>query len=121
MRHHLFTECRACPLQIRRLWKRVSKDCTWKHPRAPSVRWLWQEGPTKAVLEFLGGTRVDGRTAASVIGPREEEGQELEGEEGGPGLPQVVFPFVLSFVLFLCHPFIFLLSGGIGDKEIRAP
>ena len=32
-RHHLFTECQALIPQIRRLWKRVGKDCRWKHPR----------------------------------------------------------------------------------------
>ena len=37
-RHHLFTECRAWAPQVRRLWKRVGKDCGWKHRRAPSVR-----------------------------------------------------------------------------------
>ena len=37
-RHHLFPECRAWAPQIRRLWKRVGKDCHWEHLRAPSVR-----------------------------------------------------------------------------------
>ena len=32
----------------------MGKECGWKHPRTPSVRKLWQEGATEAVLEFLG-------------------------------------------------------------------
>ena len=52
-RHHLSTECEAWRPQIRRLWRRVGKDCGWKHPRAPAVRKLWREEATEAVLEFL--------------------------------------------------------------------
>ena len=36
--------------------KRTSKDCGWKHPKAPAVRKLWKEGATEAVLEFLRDT-----------------------------------------------------------------
>ena len=36
----------------------IGRDCQWQHPRAPSVRWLWDERATEAVLECLGGTRV---------------------------------------------------------------
>ena len=39
-RHHLFTECRVRRPQIARLWRDVGKVCGWKHPRAPSVKWL---------------------------------------------------------------------------------
>lgn len=44
--------------QIRRLWKEIGKSHGWNHPRVPSVRWMWREKPTKAVLGFLRGTRV---------------------------------------------------------------
>ena len=44
--------------QIRRLWKEIGKAHGWKHPRAPSSKWLWKEKSTKAVLTFLGSTRV---------------------------------------------------------------
>ena len=37
-RHHLFTERRAWAPKIRRLWRKIGKDCRWEHPRAPSVR-----------------------------------------------------------------------------------
>ena len=73
--------------QIRRLWKRIGKNCQWGHPRAPLVRWLRAEDATEAVLEFLGDTRVGCRTASRTIRPRGQEGQESEGEEGGPGPP----------------------------------
>ena len=39
-RHHLFTECRAWRPQIRKLWRRIGKDCGWEHPKAPALRWL---------------------------------------------------------------------------------
>ena len=70
-RHHLFTECQAWTAQIRRLWRRVGKDCEWKHPRAPAVRKLRREGATGAVLEFLEDTLV-GRwqTAGGTRAPR---------------------------------------------------
>ena len=47
-RHHLFTGCRAWRLQISRLWKDIGKAHGWKHPRAPSVKWLWKEKSTEA-------------------------------------------------------------------------
>ena len=37
-RHHLFTEYQEWAPQIRRLWKRIGRDCQWQHPRAPSRR-----------------------------------------------------------------------------------
>lgn len=70
-RHHLFVECKAWFPQKQKLWRRIGKDCGWKHPKAPAVHKLWKEGATEAVLEFLRDTRV-GCWAAS---------------EGGPGLP----------------------------------
>ena len=39
-RHHLFVECQAWPPEIQRLWRRVAKDCGWRHPKAPAVRKL---------------------------------------------------------------------------------
>lgn len=56
-RHH-FVRCRAWAPQSGGLWKKIGKDCGWRHPRAPTVRLLWREGATEAVLEFLRGTRV---------------------------------------------------------------
>ena len=63
-RHHLFTECWAWAPQIRRLWKRIGRDYQWQHPRAPSVRWLWDERATEVVLECLGDTKVGCRVSA---------------------------------------------------------
>ena len=60
-RYHLFTECRAWAPQIRRLWRRIGRDCRWEHRRAPSVRRLWREEATEAVLEYLGDTREAGQ------------------------------------------------------------
>ena len=57
-RHHLFTKCRARLPQIRKLWKEIGKVHEWKHPRAPSGKWLWKEKSTEAVLVFLKSTRV---------------------------------------------------------------
>ena len=106
-RHHLFTECKAWARRIERLWSRISKDSGWKHPRALSVRKLWEEGATEDVLEFLGDTRMGCRTAVRVIGPQEEEGQELEEEGTCPPRAYFLLPFLLSrsFVIFR-HSFV---------------
>ena len=87
-RHHLFTECEAWRPQIRRLWRRIGKDCGWKHPRAPAVRKLWRKEATEAVLKFLEDTRVGCWTVTQgARRPAEDVGQGGEGEEGGPGPP----------------------------------
>ena len=61
-----------------------------KFPRAPSVRWLWREKSTGAVLDFLGSTRVGCISARRTV-PEEAVRVALsagdEGEEGGPGPP----------------------------------
>ena len=36
----------------------MGKVCGWKHPSAPSVKWLWGEKSTEAVLVFFGSARV---------------------------------------------------------------
>ena len=89
-RHHLFTECRAWTPQIRKLWKDIGKAQEWRHPRAPSVRWLWREKSTEAVLDFLANTRVGCIRSRRVV-PEEatRAGSGDEGEEGGPGPPAV--------------------------------
>ena len=88
-RHHLFTECRAWMPQIRRLWKDTGKAQEWKHPRAPSGKWLWKKKSTEAVLAFLRDTRVGcvrvERRLPEDAGVRTGSGDE--GEEGGPGPP----------------------------------
>ena len=89
-RHHIFTECRAWASQIRVLWKRIGKDCRWEHTRAPSMRWVWKEDATEAVIEFLEDTPVGSRSsrmARAKLGDRESVGQVSEGEEGRPGPP----------------------------------
>ena len=58
--------------------------------QTPSVRWLWREKSTGAVLDFLGSTRVGCIRARRVV-PEEatRAGSGDEGEEGGPGPPAV--------------------------------
>ena len=53
---------------------------------AHSVRLLWDGRATEAVLDFLRMTRV-GCIGAGRGPPEEEEGEESEGEEGGPVPP----------------------------------
>ena len=79
--------CRAWAPQIRALWKRIGEDCRWGHPRAPSMRWVWREEATEAVIEFLEGTPVGSRPSRAKADDRESVGQAPEGEEGGPGSP----------------------------------
>ena len=101
LRHHLFVECRAWAPQIRRLWRGIGKDCGWEHPRAPAVRWLWDEGATGAVLEFLEDTRVGFRTSARAVSePQRQEG-EGEGEDQGQKGKRGAGPTLGC--TFLCH------------------
>ena len=68
----------------------LGKAQGWRHPRAPSVRCLWREKSTGAVLDFLGSTRVGCIRARRVV--PEEAARAVsgdEGEGGGPGLPVV--------------------------------
>ena len=53
---------------------------------AHSVRLLWDGRATEAVLDFLRTTRI-GCIGADRGPPEEEEGEESEGEEGGPVPP----------------------------------
>ena len=81
----------------------------WKHPRAPSGKWLWKEKSTEAVLAYLGSARV-GCISAGRRPPEDvdADGAEDGGEEGGPGPPNVSFPLFLPFwdegigCFFLC-------------------
>ena len=55
----------------------------WKHQRAPSDRLPWKDGAMEAVLDSL-------RSTSGIFGdfeatPEDEEGEDSEGEEGGPG------------------------------------
>ena len=84
-RHHLFTRCPAWRPQTRRLWKDIGEALRWKRPRAPSVRYLWEEKATDAVLEFLRTTRRGCRGLGRVS--PEDRGEDESGEEGGPGPP----------------------------------
>ena len=84
-RHHLFTRCRAWPPQARRMWRDIGKVCGWRHPRAPSVRLLWDGRATEAVLDFLRDTRVG--CLVALRRPPEERGDDGEEEESGPGPP----------------------------------
>ena len=54
------------------------------------MRWVWEEGATEAVIEFLENTPVRSRSsgmARAKLDDRESVGQVSEGEEGGPGPP----------------------------------
>ena len=79
----------------------IGKACRWKHPRAQTVRLLFEDQrATPAVLHFLRETKV-GRVVTLAppeveweeeleevnLWLEEEEGQESENEEGGPGPP----------------------------------
>ena len=62
----------------------------------PSVRLLWDAKAADAMLEFLRTTRVGCIRTERV--PPEDMGEDIEGEEGGPGPPWNV-PFILFFPL----------------------
>ena len=103
-RHHLFIKCRRWTPEIKRLWQKVRAETG--EGGAPSVRKLFREKNTKAILEFLERTKV-GKIPSRVMlagGPDLEE-EELEsfsllvsdedvetevsssGDEDGPGPP----------------------------------
>ena len=49
-RHHLaIHQVPGVALQTRKMWKAIGKVCEWKHPRAPSVRLLWDRRAMEAV------------------------------------------------------------------------
>ena len=77
-RHHLFIKCRRWMPEIRKLWQKVRAETGER--RAPSVRKLFGGRNTKAILEFLEGTKV-GKMPSQILlagGPDLEE-EELEG------------------------------------------
>ena len=77
-RHHLFIKCRRWTPEIKRLWQKVRAETG--EGGAPTVRKLFREKNTKAILEFLEGTKV-GKMPSRVLlagGPDLEE-EELEG------------------------------------------
>ena len=61
----------------------------WRYPRAPSVKWLWREESTEAVLKLLKGTREECISTRRRLPDEryEDAGSGDEGEEGGPGPP----------------------------------
>ena len=69
------------------------RDCGWKHPRAPALRWLWKGDAVGAVVDFLEKTRVGSRASAEMARTRANEDREgdealgQESEEDGPGPP----------------------------------
>ena len=74
--------------QARKVWKAIEKACGWKHPKAPSVKHLWEDKATEAVLDLLRDTRVGCMVNVGRL-PGEEGGEEGGGlsEEDGPGSP----------------------------------
>lgn len=135
-RYHLFFRYQRWAPESRKLWKNVGEACGWKHPRAPSVRQLFQE--EKAVPDLLRETKVGKMaTLASLTEEDEEDLEEVELRPRGGGAgtlrekgrtrPVLECIFLLSFlchfpVLFLClflclHLFWRILGG----QEIREP
>ena len=67
--------------------------CTWEHPRAPTLRWLWKDDAVGAAVDFLDKTRVGSRASAEMARARADENREgsealrKESEEDGLGPP----------------------------------
>ena len=84
------------------------------------MRWVWREGATEAVIEFLEGTPVGSRSsgmARAKLDDRGGVGQVSEGEEGGPGPPQSVF-FLCFFPLSMLPSFFCPADDG---EEVELP
>ena len=77
-RHHLFIKCRGWTPEIKRLWQKVRAETG--EGVAPLVRKLFREKNTKAILEFLEGSKV-GKIPSRVLpaGGADLEEEELEG------------------------------------------
>ena len=102
-------------------------------PKSPLSQVAWKEKATETVLRFLGGTRV-GCISTRRKPPEEDcdgDGAGEEGDEGGPGPPQMqfllffrrwwegredglLFSFVISFVFSFVYFFSFPSLGGSG-------
>ena len=82
-RHRLFTERKAWLPQIRKLWKDIGKARGWKHPRAPSGKWLWREKSTETVLAFLGSSRVGCISARREVPEELAEAEDTTGSGSG--------------------------------------
>ena len=68
----------------------MGKDCEWEHPRAPALRWLWNDDAVGAVVEFLENTRVGSRASAELARARVDEdrdGEEIPGQESKEDRP----------------------------------
>ena len=99
--------------------ERIGKNYGWKHPRAPSVRWLWREVATGVVLEFVEDTRVGCRVSSQRTRV-DEDRDEAEGRRA----PALGCTFLCSF--FCLFPFVpfcrcLFFSFVSADWEIRVP
>ena len=88
----------------------AGKECEWKHPRPPSVKHLWKDKATEAVLrdtvDYIVNVRKRSREEA------EEGGRVRSTRRMGRAHLRLCFPLSLSFVSFLCQLFLVPLSGG---------
>ena len=67
------------------MWKRIERLCEEREPVTPSLRTMFDDPrAAPAVLTFLRDTKVGMMIS---LRPREEEGEEVESEEGGLGPP----------------------------------
>ena len=136
-RHYLSFRCQTWRAQSEKMWRRVGKACGLIHPRAPSVRTLFQnDKATPAVLTSLRGTQVgrmaeltsleeEGNAEEIMLRPQEGEGgwDGLAGkEEAGPGPPwEFFFPFAFLFALpFFCSLFCSVFSADRGSPPLTA-
>ena len=75
------------------MWKDIGKAHGWRHPRAPSGKWLWKEKSTEAVSVYSRSTRVGCIGIRRKLPEERDEswhegaGAGDEGEEGRPGPP----------------------------------
>ena len=84
------------------------------NPQGPeSVRWLWKEEATEAVLDFLGDARVRCRVSPGRARVDESRDEEVRRRGGlaGPALGCIFLGFFL-LLSFLCLCTSFPLLGG---------
>ena len=86
-----------------KLWRDIGKVCGWKHPRAPSVKWLRKEKATEAVLVFLRNTRVGCISMRRKLLEEDRDGAERGWKKRrvSRALPKM-FCFVFNQLYLMC-------------------
>ena len=122
--YHIFTECRAWAPQIRKLWRRIGRDCHWEgrrrlagYGRKRPPRRCWTRGWAAV------GCRLEGQGWVRAGTRRRLRCQRARSADRAR--PRLYFPLFLSFVFYSLGDVVGEVSlvsiplfGGCGKQEI---